>query len=272
MPLMDYVRALEGKDNRSRAQQVLAILGGLGIEPACQECRFPRISNIIVDLPPGPGVKRVLFSAHYDAVPGSPGANDNASGVAVLLGLCHEQRHGDTPVRVIFFDREEPWLRTPVLCLGLLGSLYYTWKSDLRDVAAIYNLEFCGLGDFLGVWPVRTGEVNLPALRGVERAAARLGLPLGAVHIPWFFFTSDHLPFRLRGLSNALTLSLLPAHQVPALGRLLTGLCICKLLAGRQSALPEPLSFIHTREDTSTRLNEGSLRLMQSLLLELLQR
>jgi aminopeptidase YwaD len=51
-------------------------------------CRWPKIKNIIVDfLPQEPGKKR-LFSAHFDAVKGSSGANDNASGAAVLLGLC----------------------------------------------------------------------------------------------------------------------------------------------------------------------------------------
>src|SRR5690242_19555388 len=34
-----------------------------------------------------PQTARILIGAHYDAVPGTPGADDNASAVAVLLAL-----------------------------------------------------------------------------------------------------------------------------------------------------------------------------------------
>lgn len=50
------------------------------------------------------------MGAHYDSANGSPGANDNASGVAVLLALA--ERLGDRPpsgrVRLAFFTLEEP--------------------------------------------------------------------------------------------------------------------------------------------------------------------
>jgi len=49
--------------------------------------------NIILHLPAlNPKLKGkqplILIGAHYDAVPGTPGADDNASGVAVLLELA----------------------------------------------------------------------------------------------------------------------------------------------------------------------------------------
>jgi hypothetical protein len=267
--LIDYIRALENRDNMARRQQVLAILKELGIEPVVRESRLLRVSNIVVDLPPGTRARRLLFSAHYDAVRGSPGANDNASGVAVLLGLCHELKDGRVPIRAVFFDREEAWLRIPLLRTGLLGSFHYVWKNGLRDVAAVYNLEFCGMGDYVGVWPIRPKERRLRAFREVEKAAARLALPMRAAHIPWFILSSDHLPFRLRGLPDALTLSLLPSTQVPVLEKWLADLP--RLLFRRRSLWPEPLSSIHTARDTSSRLSEGSLELMLNLLLELAQ-
>ena len=269
--LMEYVRALENKDSRARAKQVLVALAALGIQPAIQECRWPRVTNIVVDFSHQSGEKQLLFSAHYDVVKGSPGANDNASGVAVLLGLCHELRYGRVPVRIVFFDREEAWLRTPMLRLGLLGSLCYACKANLRSIAAVYNLELCGSGDFLAIWPVKAKETSLPALREVEKAASRLALPFKSAHIPWPFLSSDHLSFRLRGLANALTLSLLPQSQVPTFESLLSRVSLLKLLAGRRPVLPEPLSFIHSDKDTSSNLSENSLRLMLSLSLELIQ-
>ena len=269
MGLIDYVKALENTSNQARRQQVLAVLKELGMEPLVQESRLLRVGNIVVDLPPGTRARRLLFSAHYDAVRGSPGANDNASGVAVLLGLCRELRDGRVPIRAVFFDREEAWLRTPLLRLGLLGSFRYVWKNGLKDVAAVCNLEFCGMGDCLGVWPIRPREKRLRTFQEVEKAAARLALPVRAAHIPWFILSSDHLPFRLRGLPDALTLTLLPSAQVPVLEKWLAGLP--RLLFRRRSLWPEPLASIHTARDTSSRLSEGSLELMLNLLLELAQ-
>lgn len=271
MDLTEYVKALEGRDSQTRGEQVLTALRTLGIEPSVQKCRWPQLRNIIVDFSPNLEVRRLLFSAHYDVAKGSPGSNDNASGVAVLLGLCDRLRHVPASVRVVFFDREEAWLRTPIFRLGLLGSLYYVCRTNLRNTAAIYNLEFCGSGDFLGIWPVRDKRGNLPAVKAVTEAAARLRLPSKLAHIPWLFLTSDHLPFRLRGIADALTLSLLPASQALVLENLLAGLSIPRLLVGQRQALPEPLSLIHTAKDTSSRVNEDSLRLMLSLLVEMIQ-
>ncbi len=60
----------------------------------------------------------ILVGAHYDAVPNCPGADDNATGVAVLLELARSltanpARH---PVRLVAFDLEE---------FGLQGSQHY---------------------------------------------------------------------------------------------------------------------------------------------------
>src|SRR5512137_2152672 len=125
-PLMGYLKSLEGRSNPTRCQQILDTLDSFGVKSTVQECRWPKIKNIIVDfLPQDPG-KKLLFSAHFDVVKGSPGANDNASGAAVLIGLCLMLKEEPMPVRIIFFDREEAWLRTPFFRLGLLGSLYYS--------------------------------------------------------------------------------------------------------------------------------------------------
>ncbi|MBI2859605.1 MAG: M28 family peptidase [Chloroflexi bacterium] len=264
---MEHVRALEGKDSVARGWQVQAALQALGIKATVQERRHPQIKNIIVDFSANSEEKRLLFSAHYDAVKGSPAANDNASSVAVLLGLCRELRDVRAAVRVIFFDREEAWVRTPFLRLGLLGSLYYVLKNDLSNIAFVYNLEYCGLGDFLGVWPVKNNERNLPVIKTLEKAAAKMELGLLCTHLPWLLLSSDHLPFRLKGLHNSVTLSLLPASQIPVFERMISSLSVLKLLTGRRPAMPEVLSSVHTVNDVSSRLSEKSLGLMLSLLL-----
>lgn len=104
---MEQEKPFENKNSRARGQQVQTTLEALGLEATVQESHWLGIKNIIIDFSPCLQEKRLLFSAHYDAFRGSPGANDNASGVAVLLGLCHKLRHRRIPVRIVFFDREE---------------------------------------------------------------------------------------------------------------------------------------------------------------------
>jgi Zn-dependent M28 family amino/carboxypeptidase len=69
--------------------------------------------NFVLNLPGTSNHKAhqgmILIGAHYDAVPGTPGADDNASGVAALLELArlfsaHPLRRS---VRLIAFDLEE---------------------------------------------------------------------------------------------------------------------------------------------------------------------
>jgi hypothetical protein len=65
--------------------------------------------NVVFDLP-GQTRDIVLVGAHYDSAFGTPGANDNASGVAVGLSLAktlHGERYRNT-VRFVFFANEEP--------------------------------------------------------------------------------------------------------------------------------------------------------------------
>ena len=59
--------------------------------------------NIIVSL--GICSKRTVFGAHYDSIEGSTGANDNASGVCVLLELAKHllNAHPSPDIDIVFF-------------------------------------------------------------------------------------------------------------------------------------------------------------------------
>jgi Zn-dependent M28 family amino/carboxypeptidase len=62
---------------------------------------------------PGTKAPVTIVAAHYDSVPDCPGADDNGSGVAVMLELARALRDRDRPVGFIGFNAEED---------GLLGS------------------------------------------------------------------------------------------------------------------------------------------------------
>lgn len=86
----------------------------------------------------------VVIGAHYDSPPDSPGANDNASGVAALLELARQfqaAQPGRT-IRFVAFVNEEP----PFFQTELMGSRVYTANAGKRGekIVAMLALETIG--------------------------------------------------------------------------------------------------------------------------------
>jgi Zn-dependent M28 family amino/carboxypeptidase len=99
--------------------------------------------NLILNLPSRKQslLPPILIAAHYDAVPGTPGADDNATGVAVLLEIAAALATSPLkyPVQLVAFDLEES---------GLLGSTAYanylkTQKQSLRLMLSLEMLGYC---------------------------------------------------------------------------------------------------------------------------------
>ena len=84
----------------------------------------------------------VLIGAHYDAVPGCVGADDNATGVAVLLELARSiaANPAPYPIQLVAFDMEE---------YGLLGSQAYAsfLKQGQQKLRLMISLEMLGYCD-----------------------------------------------------------------------------------------------------------------------------
>jgi len=86
----------------------------------------------------------LIVGAHYDTVEGTPGADDNASGVAVLLELArlHAETRFRNTVRFVAFTLEEPpFFRSPQM-----GSRVYAGSLKERGerVEAMLCLEMVG--------------------------------------------------------------------------------------------------------------------------------
>jgi Zn-dependent M28 family amino/carboxypeptidase len=86
----------------------------------------------------------VLAGAHYDTVPGSPGADDNASGVAAILELARLLRSAKPArtIRLVAFVNEEP----PFFFWGEMGSKVYARAARARgdDIRVMLSLEMLG--------------------------------------------------------------------------------------------------------------------------------
>jgi Zn-dependent M28 family amino/carboxypeptidase len=98
----------------------------------------------------------VVVGAHYDSVIGSPGADDNASGVAALLEIarCFADRQPARTVRFVAFVNEEP----PFFATPAMGSHVYARAARARRerIVAMLSLES------LGYHTSRPGQQQFP--------------------------------------------------------------------------------------------------------------
>ncbi|NHC33598.1 M28 family peptidase [Scytonema millei VB511283] len=119
--------------------------------------------NVVAHLP-GITKPQILLGAHYDSVPSAPGANDNASGTAVVLEIA--RRISKTPLAnqtwFVAFDGEED---------GLHGSKAFVQTAQpqfISSLKAMLNFDMVGVNPSLRV----SGTPQLTAR--VKAAQSRL--------------------------------------------------------------------------------------------------
>jgi hypothetical protein len=250
------VRLLEARGNHARQEAVAQWLQSRGV-PFTRE---PFVSfegrgdNFCVDV--GRGERALVLIAHHDAVPNSPGANDNAASVAILLSLVERWafREPRTRVRLLFPACEE---------LGYLGTRVWVRAHGAADVRGVLSLELPGVGDSLAVWDVGADNPFLRAVRGaLEGAGLRADETYHLVgRIP--VFGSDHRAFAAAGVP-AYGLTSVPAAEADALRQFVFHPMRAVLrTAGRR---PPPFDTYHTSRDTSATLEPAALdRLVTAL-------
>jgi Zn-dependent M28 family amino/carboxypeptidase len=147
---------------------------------------YPSGANVYATIPSTTGSdKQIVVGAHFDTVVGSPGANDNATGCAVVLAVARrfvDISERDPNLIVVLFDEEE---------VGLFGSRAFAASLTAADVVAVHSIDQVGWdsdGD-------RKFELELPtpALeRDYRAAAAQLAVPLTVTSTSG----TDHASFR----------------------------------------------------------------------------
>src|SRR5262245_24234987 len=116
---------------------------GLRTRRDSYEMRGQACHNIEAEIP-GAGPEVLLIGAHYDSVFGSPGANDNGTGVAATLALARRfaSAKPKPTLRFVGFVNEEP----PYFLSGEMGSLVYARRCKERGdkISAMISLETIG--------------------------------------------------------------------------------------------------------------------------------
>ncbi|MEH2065119.1 MAG: M28 family peptidase [Nostoc sp.] len=109
----------------------------LGWNPKLE--KFSEGVNIFAERPgTNKAAKAILVGAHYDTVFLSPGADDNGSGVAVVLEVARLLGSRSTPrtLQLAFFDKEEA---------GLLGSqAFVSKKARLQNLGGAIVMDMVG--------------------------------------------------------------------------------------------------------------------------------
>jgi aminopeptidase YwaD len=143
--------------------------------------------------------KFVVFTAHYDHLGKMgevilPGANDNASGTAMILDLARHYAEHPAPWSVAFmaFTAEER---------GLVGSIQYTNKPlfPLKQIDVLFNLDMVGTGsDGITVVNGSVYERDFNLLDSINRAEGFLK----QVKLRGESSNSDHAPFHWKGVKS----------------------------------------------------------------------
>jgi Zn-dependent M28 family amino/carboxypeptidase len=193
--------------------------------------------------------------AHHDAVPGSPGANDNAVSVGILLSLLERLEREPPPlglrVRLLFTAAEERFY---------LGARAYVGEVVLAGVVGVLSLELCGIGNSVVLWDAGT---EAPFLRAATGALEGMGLrPDETYHVVGRvpLFGSDHRAFAAAGLP-AYGLSVMPAEEAAALRRFVFSPVRSALIHAVRRP-PRPFDTYHTRRDALATLEPAAADLV----------
>lgn len=154
---VDRLAGLIGPRHLKRPKTIDAAIGYIegqwgemesSVEREAYDAIGDKATNLIVERQ---GSRRpyeiVLLGAHYDTVSTTPGADDNASAVAVLLEVSRLLREfvGQRTARYVAFACEEP----PYFNMGVMGSQYHARESRLRGdkIVGMLCLEMVGYYD-----------------------------------------------------------------------------------------------------------------------------
>jgi glutaminyl-peptide cyclotransferase len=163
----------------------------------------PGMHNVVGSLPGSSPA--IVLGAHYDTLdePGFVGANDGASGVAVVLGVARAMQHvrrpaGSPELRFVLFDGEEAPPGVEFLRGGVRGSKAYA-SAHAREVGSLVLLDMIGDRDLAIPREASSDKRMWARLRA---AAKRVGTQGVFPDRTSTTILDDHTPFQERGVPS----------------------------------------------------------------------
>ena len=222
--LLVHVKQLEGERHPSFSRErltaaqtyVSAQWRSWELAVSSQEFSYmgERFVNLVARPRAHPAGPRLIIGAHLDTVPGSPGADDNASGVAVLLEVARlaAPLSWRVPIEFVAFTLEEEgmvgsthYVRTlrrakqPVLGMLSLEMVGFTESAGRQQYPWFLRGRFPAVGNYLGLAANRRSRALLETVSQAMRTVE--DLPIETLVLPgngWMFpeaRLSDHAPF-----------------------------------------------------------------------------
>ena len=201
-------RITGGEQEEIAAQYIISIFNRLGYETYQQPFTAMRRktdtsyhSANVITKKVGITPHRIIVGAHYDSVAVGCGADDNASGVAVMLEVADKIRNVETPYTILFvaFGAEED---------GMKGSKSYVsqmTREEIDNTVLMVNLDSLIAGDISYVYGnlgdegiardwalLKAGELGLPL---ITQPGDNPEFPVGTT-----CDCSDHAPFLSVGI------------------------------------------------------------------------
>lgn len=251
MKLMELVKKVEGRSSEERGNAIQNVLREWDI--ACTVQRYATGRNIFVR--ERNRERYIGISCHFDVVPGSPGANDNGSSVAVcleLLARLKKKMFRDFGVIVFFFDEEET---------GLHGSAAYLEAYGHIDITGLMNLEMLGMGDRFALWSLNEQAAGR-VLNAFEQVAAHNGIPC---HRFDRIVTNiaDHMSFRDAGLKDAFSITCISEKELEVAQLYYKAMSNKADMEQLRQIMRQAPLFVHYHRptDKSEHLNERSLQM-----------
>jgi alkaline phosphatase isozyme conversion protein len=192
-------------------QYIATAFENMGYSPTTQPFTFTAKdgrtgvpSANVIAVKEGQSGRELIVGAHYDTVAIGRGADDNASGVAVMLEAAERVHDLATPytIRFIAFGAEEE---------GLQGSTFYANQMSAAEIAntvAMINLDSLAAGDYTYIYgspgaagAIRDWMLDVAAAEGLElqtQAGLNPEYPIGTT-----CDCSDHAPFEEIGIQYA---------------------------------------------------------------------
>ncbi len=259
--MLSYIRTLESLDDSGRYAQILAWLTEANIDYEIHS--YPSGRNIILPTTRSP---KIGVGAHFDTVPGTPGANDNGSAIAVCLDLAKRQQQEpltNIGLEICIFDEEET---------GLKGSTAYVDKVGVQDYLGFINMELVGMGNQFALWPLDATAAG-QALRTFEAMAARQGVTTSRLD-RIVMNSADHESFRRKGLGDSFTITCISDEDVAVAAQYYQAMQVTddvNTLFGIFSQAPI-FEHYHQPSDRSEYLSEAALQMTADAIWETLVR
>lgn len=220
MNLLKTVQNLENKTDQERFEFIINFLQENEIK--YQIHTYKTGKNIIIKTNEDDNSDKpyIGISSHFDVVPKSGGANDNATSIAVCLDILirikNEVKQNPSflenlafDITVFIFDEEER---------NLLGSRAYVMEFGRQEIRkgkliGLINLEMLGQGDKIALWNLDDNEPAGKVLETLEKTAKENGVFTKRFD-KIVTNSADHVSFRHVKLQDAFTITCISQKDI----------------------------------------------------------